>query len=92
MKKLDKILKKERNDFDNVEGISNLKAVYDRVSKTIKNARSLNDTFYKVQTDSQNKHLEADQQKAIADKNIKLKSTLNSLCDEYLNKMFDQYY
>ena len=50
LKKLDKLLKKERNDFENVEqtGISNLKAVYDRVSKTIKNARSLNETFYKV--------------------------------------------
>lgn len=94
LKKLDKLLKKEKNDFEDVSqtGIKNLKAVYDRVSRTIKNARSLNETFYKVQTDSQNKHSEANEQRAITDKNLKLKSTLNTLCEEFLSKMFDQYY
>jgi len=58
MNKLERILKKERTDFENLKnsGSTNFKPVFERVSRTIKNARTLNQTFKEVEADAETKH------------------------------------
>lgn len=53
-KKLDKILKKEKNDFEDVAstGAKNIKAVYDRFMKTLNQIKKLNNQVALVESDS----------------------------------------
>lgn len=82
-KKLDKILKKEKNDFEDVAstGAKNIKTVYDRFMKTLNQIKKLNNQVAIVESDS-NKfaHVSNEKQKLV-DSNLKKKEIMGGLCD-----------
>lgn len=92
-KKLEKILKKEKNDFEDTAstGAKNVKTVYDRFMKTFNQIKKLNSQVAIVESDS-NKfaHLINEKKKQV-DSNLKKKEIMNGLCDQFLKKMSDLY-
>ena len=56
MKKLEKIVKKEQNDFDDCSGTgsTNVKLVYDKLMRTLGNMRKVTKEHQKVMIDSSN--------------------------------------
>jgi len=55
-KKLEKIIKKERNDFEDVAGpgASNVKMVHDKITRTLNNIRKVTKEYTKIQLESSN--------------------------------------
>lgn len=51
VKKLDKLIKKERNDFEDISGTgaTNVKQVHDRIVKTLNQVRKINNQYYQIQ-------------------------------------------
>ena len=56
MKKLEKIIKKEKNDFEDCSGAgaSNVKLVYDKMMRTLTNMRKVTKEYNKVMLESSN--------------------------------------
>ena len=56
MKKLDKIIKKEKTDFEDVSsaGSTNVKLVYDKMMRTLTNMRKVTKEYNKVMLESSN--------------------------------------
>lgn len=56
MKKLEKIIKKEKNDFEDVAGTgsTNVKLVYDKMLRTLANMRKVSKEYHKVKFESSN--------------------------------------
>lgn len=56
LKKLDKIIKKEKNDFEDVSsaGSTNVKLVYDKLMRTLGNMRKVTKEYNKVMLESSN--------------------------------------
>ena len=56
MKKLEKIIKKEKNDFEDVSstGSTNVKVVYDKLMRTIGSMRKVSKEYNKVAIESAN--------------------------------------
>lgn len=50
VKKLDKLIKKERNDFEDISstGSTNVKQVHDRIMKTLNQVRKINNQYYQI--------------------------------------------
>jgi len=54
MKKLEKILKKEREDFENIggPGATNVKMVHDKILRTLTNVRKVTKEYNKIKDES----------------------------------------
>lgn len=50
LKKLEKLIKKEKNDFEDISsaGATNTKQVHDRIVKTINQVRKINNQYYQI--------------------------------------------
>jgi len=54
MKKLEKLIKKEKNDFEDISGTgaTNTKQVHDRIVKTLNTIRKINNQYYQIKKES----------------------------------------
>ena len=66
LKKLEKIIKKEKNDFEDVSstGSTNVKLVYDKLMRTIGSMRKVSKEYNKVMLESSNFKSQADDYQA----------------------------
>ena len=93
LKKLEKLIKKERNDFEDISsaGATNVKQVHDRVVKTLNQIRKINNQYYQVKQSMETySQTSADNQKAV-EGSLKKKEMLMKMCDAFLKKMSDLY-
>ena len=93
VKKLEKLIKKERNDFEDISstGAQNVKQVHDRVVKTLNQIRKINNQYYQVKQSKDNyATISADNQKAV-ESSLKKKDMLVKMCDAFMKKMSDLY-
>ena len=53
-KKLEKLIKKEKNDFEDISGTgaTNTKQVHDRIVKTLNTIRKINNQYYQIKKES----------------------------------------
>merc|ERR1712167_173828 len=93
VKKLDKLIKKEKNDFEDISsaGATNVKQVHDRIVKTLNQVRKINNQYYQIKKSSDDyAAIATDKEKAV-EASIKKKEMLASMCDAFMKKMADLY-
>ena len=93
VKKLEKLMKKEQNEFEDLTGTgaANVKMVYDKLLRTLKNSRSVTKEANKVSRESKDLGEKQVQSKADIQSNIKKKKMLTMICDTFLNSNFELY-
>lgn len=93
VKKLEKLMKKEQNEFEDLTGTgaANVKMVYDKLLRTLKNSRSVTKEANKVSRESKDLEEKQVQSKADIQSNIKKKKMLTMICDTFLNSNFELY-
>ena len=94
MKKLEKIVKKEQNDFDDASGTgsSNVKLVYDKLMRTLGNMKKVTKEHQKVMIDSSNYKSASDESTRAIKTNMMKKDMLSKICDTFLNNNFELYH
>ena len=92
-KTLEKIMKKETNEFEDLTGTgaSNVKMVYDKLLRTLKNSRSVTKEANKICREAKDIEEAIIESKLSIQKNIKNKKMLNMICDTFLNQNFELY-
>ena len=92
LKKLEKILKKDRNDFEEISGPgANVKQVHDRIVKTINNMRKVSKELAKVKKDGAGYAANVEMYKANTVSSIKKKNMLSSICNTFMGQNKDLY-
>ena len=93
VKKLEKLMKKEQNEFEDLTGTgaANVKMVFDKLLRTLKNSRSVTKEANKVSRESKDLEEKQVQSKADIQSNIKKKKMLTMICDTFLNSNFELY-
>ena len=92
-KTLEKIMKKETNEFEDLTGTgaTNVKMVYDKLLRTLKNSRSVTKEANKICREAKDIEEAIIESKLSIQKNIKNKKMLNMICDTFLNQNFELY-
>jgi hypothetical protein len=93
LKKLEKIIKKERNDFEDVAGTgaTNAKLVYNKIVRTLNNMRNVSKQHHELKTESDKFQFAAAQSKQETEKCLKQKSMLSNICDSLMDQNFAMY-
>ena len=93
VKKLDKIIKKEKNDFEDVAGpgCSNAKLVHDKILRTIGNMRKVSKQYSDTKQENQVFVDKIEENKKTVEKFLKKKTILSSICDQFLKQNHDLY-
>ena len=93
LKNLDKIMKKETNDMEDLAGpgATNAKAVYDRAMKTLNNMRKITKEHNRIKHDREHCTTELSESKKAIEGCIKKKKMLSMICDQFMNQNFDLY-
>lgn len=93
MKKLDKIIKKEKEDFENIggAGCTNAKLVHDRILRTIANMRKVTAQKQEVKKNALANLKSIEESKMQIESTIKKKKMLEMICDQFLNQNYDLY-
>lgn len=83
MKKLEKIIKKETNEFENVSGpgATNAKMVHDKILRTIANMRKVSSEHHKTKNENQVFLDKIAENKGDLEKALKKKQILTMICD-----------
>ena len=86
MKKLEKLIKKERNDFEDISstGSTNVKQVHDRLVKTLNTIRKINNQYYQVKKESDDYAKVVKDQEAAVESALKRKEMLATMCDAFM--------
>jgi len=87
LKKLEKLMKKEQNEFEDLTGTgaSNVKMVYDKLLRTLKNSKSVTKEANKVSKEAKDLEETMVESKANIQSCIKKKKMLTMICDTFLN-------
>lgn len=93
LKKLEKLIKKEKNDFEDISGTgaTNCKVVHDKIMKTLSTIRKLNTQYFTIKKESDKYGIVVAEQVSLVDSNLKKKAMLASMCDSFMTKMSDLY-
>jgi len=83
LKKLDKIIKKENNDFEDLTstGAGNSKQVHDRMVRTLENSRRVKKQLNEIRIEHENIQSDIKTNKDTIDASIKKKGMLSMICD-----------
>jgi superfamily II helicase len=92
-KKLEKIVKKEQNEFEDLTGTgaSNTKIVYDKLIRTLRASRQVTKEANKQAKEYADITIGISDNKENIKKNVKTKNMLQMICDTFLNSNFDLY-
>jgi len=87
IKKLEKLMKKEQNEFEDLTGTgaANVKMVYDKLLRTLKNSKSVTKEANKVSKEAKDLEETMVESKAGIQSCIKKKKMLTMICDTFLN-------
>ena len=93
VKKLEKIIKKEQNDFENVAGpgCTNAKLVHDKILRTIANMRKVSQQHHTTKNEDQVFLDKIQGNKDDLSKKLKKKQILALVCDQFLKQNHELY-
>jgi len=86
MKKLEKLIKKEKNDFEDISGTgaTNTKQVHDRIVKTLNTIRKINNQYYQIKKESDDYAKVVKDQQGAVESALKRKDMLSTMCDAFM--------
>ena len=93
MKKLDKIIRKEKEDFENIggPGSTNAKLVHDKILRTIANMRKVTSQHQEIRKNADSNQKSIDESKKQIESTKKKKKMLEMICDQFLNQNNELY-
>lgn len=93
IKKLEKIIKKETNEFENVAGpgATNAKLVHDKILRTIANMRKVSSNHHGTKVENQGFLDKIQANKDEVKKAMKKKEILTLVCDQFLKQNHELY-
>ena len=92
-KKLEKIIKKECNDFEDVAGTgaTNAKLVYNKIVRTLNNMRNVSKQHADLKMESDKLNFAQNQSKQQVESSLRKKAMLAMICDQLMQQNFDMY-
>ena len=93
IKKLEKMVKKENEQFEDLTstGAANAKQVHDKIVRTLETSKKVKKEYCKIQKEHGDIKKDIESSKATMDASIKKKNMLNMICDQFMNQNFGLY-
>lgn len=86
MRKLEKLVKKENEQFEDLTstGAANAKQVHDKIVRTLETSKKVRRDFIKIQKEHNEILKDIQNSKSTIEMSIKKKNMLNMICDQFM--------